>query len=249
MGGIINRPITGWDFRIKGKFEYSNASLNQSIPGKDKLMCFYINARSIVYKMSELELYILEEKPDIIGITESWTYEDLQNSELNFEGYTLLRKDRIVGDKIRGGGVMLYISNTLNATVREDLIEDNFPECIWCDVIIENEITLIGICYRCPSSNKLNDEALFRLISKSSIGNIMLMGDFNFSELDWRKPETLDDSHPFLKCINDNFLIQHVDEPTRKNNILDLVFTSEENMIENLSVGEHFGTSDHQIIR
>ena len=31
----------------------------------------------------------------------------------------------------------------------------------------------------------------------------------------------------------------------RGENILDLVFTSEENMIENLSVGEHFGTS-HQ---
>ena len=76
----------------------------------------------------------------------------------------------------------------------------------------------------------------------------MLMGDFNFSELDWRKPET-DDSHPFLKCINDNVLIQHVDEPTRGKNILDLVFTSEKNMIENLSVGEHFGTSDHRIIR
>ena len=119
----------------------------------------------------------------------------------------------------------------------------------WCDVKIENENTLIGICYRCPSSNKLSDEALFELISKASCDKIMLLGDFNFSELDWKKPETLDDSHSFLKCINDNFLVQHVDEPTRENNILDLVFTSEENMIENLYVGEHFGTSDHQIIR
>ena len=41
------------------------------------------------------------------------------------------------------------------------------------------------------------------------------MGDFNFSELDWRKPETLADSHRFLKCINDNFLIQHVNKLTR----------------------------------
>ena len=56
----------------------------------------------------------------------------------------------------------------------------------------------------------------------------MLMGDFNFSELDWRKPETSDDSHPFLICINDNFLIHHVDEHTRGKNIHDFVFTSEE---------------------
>jgi len=59
----------------------------------------------------------------------------------------------------------------------------------------------------------------------------------------------VDDSHPFLKCVNDNFLFQHVQDPTRRNNILDLVFTSEENMIKNLVVGENFGTSDHQIIR
>ena len=75
------------------------------------------------------------------------------------------------------------------------------------------------------------------------------MGDFNFPELKWKIPESLDDSHPFLKCINDSFLIQHVDEPTRENNILDLVLTSEENIIENLSAGERFGSSDHQIIR
>ena len=37
-----------------------------------------------------------DEKPDIIGISQSWTFKDLQNSELNIEGYILLRKDRIV---------------------------------------------------------------------------------------------------------------------------------------------------------
>jgi len=42
---------------------------------------------------------------------------------------------------------------------------------------------------------------------------------------------------------------QHVMEPTRGDNILDLVITSDENMIENVSVGEHFNTGDHQVIR
>jgi ribonucleases P/MRP protein subunit RPP40 len=40
-----------------------------------------------------------------------------------------------------------------------------------------------------------------------------------------------------------------VTDCTRGKNILDLVFTSEENMIENLTVGEPFGTSDHLVIR
>ena len=87
---------------------------------------------------------------------------------------------------------------TPHATVREDLASKLFPECIWCNVEIENENTLIGMgCYRCPSNNKLSDETLFELISNASSEKIMLMEDFNCSELDWRKPETLDDSHPF----------------------------------------------------
>ena len=42
---------------------------------------------------------------------------------------------------------------------------------------------------------------------------------------------------------------QRAMEPTRGKNILDLVITSDENMIENVSVGEHFNTSDHQVVR
>jgi hypothetical protein len=57
------------------------------------------------------------------------------------------------------------------------------------------------------------------------------MGDFNFANLDWKKPESLDDSDLFMRCINDNYLFQCVEECTRGNNVLDLVLASEENMV------------------
>ena len=75
------------------------------------------------------------------------------------------------------------------------------------------------------------------------------MGNFNFPELDWSKLESLSDSHPFSKCMNDCFLNQLVDAPTRGENILDLVLASDDSMISNLVVGEPFETSDHQVIR
>ena len=101
----------------------------------------------------------------------------------------------------------------MNAVVRENLFLNCFEECIWCDITISNDSTLVGIFYRCQSSNKLRDEALFELICKASSCSkkLLLMGDFNFPELNWKIPESLEDSHPFLKCINDNFLIQHVE--------------------------------------
>ena len=70
---------------------------------KTKLKCFYTNARSIVNKRNELELYIMEERPDIIAITETWAVESIEDSELKIEGYTMIRRDRILGEKTRGG--------------------------------------------------------------------------------------------------------------------------------------------------
>ena len=233
----------------KKKLSRNNANNKVINKGKDSLTCFYFNARSIMNKIDELELYLTQEKPDIVGITETWTHEEVQDSEICIEGYTVLRKDRVIGDKIRGGGVALYIKNEFSVTTRDDLTEANFPESIWCNIEIMGEKTLVGVCYRPPLNSKICDEAMYELITRASREQVLIMGDFNFPELDWAKSETLDDSHPFIECVNDNFLFQGVTECTRSSNILDLVLTSEENMIDNVTVGEPFGSSDHQIIR
>ena len=60
------------------------------------------------------------------------------------------------------------------------------------------------------------------------------MGDFNFPELDWSNRDNLDVQNPFVDCLLNNFLFQLVDEPTRGKNYLDLVLSSEENMIQQL---------------
>jgi hypothetical protein len=75
------------------------------------------------------------------------------------------------------------------------------------------------------------------------------MGDFNFPELRWGVSDLQDVSHPFVECLANNFLYQLVDEPTRQNNYLYLVLTSDESMVQKLEVSEPFETSDHQMIR
>ena len=160
----------------------------------------------------------------------------------------MLRKDRVSGEKLRGGGVLLYIKSSSSVVFRDELWDPLFPESIWCNIEIGGEKTLIGNCYRPPDSSTMEDAALYNLLCKVSHEKLLIMGDFNFPEFNWTKPETIDHSHQFIKCIDDNFLIQ-CESKTRDKNVLDLVFISEENMIENLMVGDPFGTSDHQIIR
>ena len=232
----------------------SKSKLNLKLEGEvkiktdannNKLNCFYTNARSVVNKMDELELYVHEEKPNIIGITETWENSKIENSEISFEGYQTFRKDR--KDRI-GGGVLLYIRNDIKA-VRREIFEHIEAETIWCEIFIGGEGTLIGVSYRSPTSSVKEDEILFQMIGNASDKKLMLMGDFYFGNINWITHEACGQSKNFLDCVNDNFLHQHVHQITRGKNILDLVFTSEEHVIEELDVGEPFGTSDHQIIR
>jgi len=58
------------------------------------------------------------------------------------------------------------------------------------------------------------------------------MGDFNFSDINWIDM----DAKEFVKLINDCFLIQHVHSPTRGKNILYLVMTTEQHMVENIKI-------------
>ena len=58
-------------------------------------------------KMTTLEACILEYDPDVIGITKSWTTENHLQSESQLEGYTCYRRERMMCDRSKGGGVLL----------------------------------------------------------------------------------------------------------------------------------------------
>jgi hypothetical protein len=74
------------------------------------------------------------------------------------------------------------------------------------------------------------------------------MGDFNYPGINWITFESDNHGVEFRDLILDNFLNQHVREPTREKNVLDLVLSTNENMIEHLEVIEHVSTSDHNTI-
>ena len=83
------------------------------------------------------------------------------------------------------------------------------------------------------------------------------MGDFNFPEIDWESITTsVGEEHKatkFVECIRDTYWFQHVKQPTRvregyEPSLLDLIFTNEENMIENLTTHPSLGKSDHLIL-
>ena len=80
------------------------------------------------------------------------------------------------------------------------------------------------------------------------------MGDFNFPNIDWNNGVGNDIlSESFLQTISNCFLIQHVQSPTRHrdgqtSNTLDLILTSEINMVDSLKHAPPIGKSDHDLL-
>ena len=219
---------------------------NDSLVVETNLKCIYFNARSIVNKLDELQLYIDKETADIIGITETWLNEEISDVELNINDYTIFRHDRL---NKTGGGVILLIKKDIKVNIRDDLLK-GFEESVWCDVIAKSGKILFSVCYRSPNKQNENDEKLRSLLNKVSKENVILMGDFNFgNSIDWESNTSTSQGKFFLDCVNKNFLHQHVDKPTRGLNILDLILSSKIDLVENVEIGEKFVTSDHQIIR
>ena len=76
----------------------------------------------------------------------------------------------------------------------------------------------------------------------------VIVGDFNYPDIDWESSLAGPNGYNFLESVQDFFLYQHIHKPTRAGNILDLVLSTEQNMIENITVNESLGTSDHNTI-
>ena len=106
--------------------------------------------------MFELREKVLVEAYDLIGITETWATESVNDAELSIEGYNMLRKDR----GTRGGGLILYVKNTIRVGINEELTKSEFAESLWCNVQLDRQRLLVGLCYRSPISTRKNDDKL-----------------------------------------------------------------------------------------
>ena len=79
---------------------------------------------------------------------------------------------------------------------------------------------------------------------------IVLVGDLNLPNIDWFSLNSPDDNihSVFLKLCTQFGLYQFVDSPTRDNHILDLVLSSDHNIMSDLQVINPFSTSDHEMV-
>ena len=79
-----------------------------------------------------------------------------------------------------------------------------------------------------------------------SKGDCIILGDFNHGNIKWDTLQSTGvEDQKFLCLIQDNFLTQHVLVPTRATRILDIVLSSQKELVDNVKIKEPLGSSDH----
>ena len=202
------------------------------------------NARSIRNKWLEFRGFIATESADLIAITETWINTSNRDFEAEYElpGYQMFRKDR--QDRM-GGGVLVYCRNHLQSTINTI----NSPhELIAVDIQGLGRKVQIIVVYRPPHQTMDIDIDMYNVLTRL-VGNkvTVLTGDFN-CQVDWESLTAAGEGTRLLDFSNDNYLVQAVREPTRGNNILDLIFSSDDDLVKEVTVGECLGRSDHNIV-
>ena len=145
-----------------------------------------LNARSLRNKKGELEILVKAQKLQIISVTETWGEEWISDGIFALKGCTMYRDDR---DRI-GGGTILYISDTIEQGVCEELNTRDVESSAWCWITEKNgKKTLVGSIYRSTSSTPENNRRMLveraRANEIARDNRILILGDFNVPKVNW----------------------------------------------------------------
>ena len=216
--------------------------------GDPGLKILYLNARSILSKINDLNATSTNVKPDLILITESWCNSEISDDVIKLNGYELvseLRKDRSDTTNGIGGGLLVYARNGLVILPSDEY--NDFNQFVNFKVMTNVTYTNVILIYRPPSSTKNNCDKLLDIL-KNAPKDTMIIGDINYPLIDWNNLSCEGQGKEFLNvCLDFNFN-QYVDFPTHsRNNILDLVLSNDESILSVDNLGP-LGNSDHVML-
>ena len=186
----------------------------------NSLNILHHNSRSIMRdgRLSEYDLFFksIENPFKILVFTETWLTE-CKVDTCKFQGYSpvhLLRPaDQHIDFKEKGGGISIFVHNTIQFKHRNDLdVILPYMECCFIEINFNKKKYLIAGMYRIPNTDinlfleKFNE--IIEPLKNSS--EVIVLGDFNINLL---KDDIYKTS--FELCLQSNYLIPTIVEPTR----------------------------------
>ena len=222
---------------------YTEDSLNKKI--SDLCIpprCFSLvhsNVRSAQKNLSKLELYLnnLDTKFSFIALTETW----LKEHNFMRYGITGYSAEHNIRTRKSGGGVSLLIENSIEYTMRDDLIiQTDVLETLFIEIdkrqFDKDKNILVGVIYRPPgtdmnSFNNAIENIMLKIKSEKKLA--YLSGDYN---IDLLNIDNHNPSHEFVDLMYSHCFFPSITKPTR-------VTQSSSTLIDNIFCNSFSNTS------
>lgn len=189
----------------------------------------HLNIRSLLPKWEEVKFILLDGAFEMVGLTETWLHEYIDDNLVTVPGFSLVRQDRKSGK--RGGGIGLYIRDDLKFQKVDKCLNDDTTEVISIILNRNNQkYIMIVLVYRPPGGNPAMFIEVLRdylnEVYNEKYHDLLILGDFN---IDYNKK---DNKHTkeLLNMERDFSLEQTVTGNTRchvySESMIDLIFTN-----------------------
>lgn len=199
--------------------------------GPATLSVYHCNVNSLRKQLPLLRSLATQlELMDVIAFTETWLTGQVANSELHqaaFKHHTWFRHDR----GWRGGGVACAVRSSLRPR------QLSSPTELEMLLVHLDELGVrIAVCYRPPKNNAALQAIMDHLqnMINNAVPLAIVVGDFNIPEISWQRGHAAASptlrirskrAKHFINTLQQMHLQQWVAEPTRHDNVLDLVLT------------------------
>ena len=207
-----------------------------------------------------------------VAVTETWLNTGILDSEMlvNMPGYSVIRQDRKGRQR---GGVCLFLREDLTGEV---LCSFSNGVCELLMVQVHQLDTIVTVVYRPPDTALSEFTPILKKIEceldnlPAPTPNITLMGDLNFpsSVITWQVMEGIllpkvagfregsdgegqkvrEQASNLCDLAVKYHLTQHVDAATRESEILDLVWSSNPDLISSIQVDTFPDITDHSVV-
>ena len=220
----------------------------------------HLNINSILPKIDEIRYIAKLTNATVIGLSETKLDNAVLSSELEIEGYDLVRSDR----SRRGGGVACFVKNSISYNRKPNFCINT--ESIFIEIFLpKSKPVLIGILYRPPDKYDFVN-CLERTFSDTNVfesQECYLLGDININlqpkdkEIFRHKPaNTINKEIPHLTRSYLEFCFTHsleqiITRPTRITDqtatLIDHILTNSPDKVSQSGIID-LGLSDHYLI-
>ena len=210
------------------------------------------NAFGLYGKLGEFAHAVNSSQPDVVVVTETKLIPDkCTDHEASIPGYSRpLRRDRTA----HGGGVAVWVKADL-AYQHLHHIQCHDHEVIWLTVTTQTRQKIVVCAVYRPGSCSESDVRILEYLddtleaARAHGSKIIIAGDFNVHNTAWlgsTKTTKAGELAEDLCALHG--LYQHIDQPTRGLNTLDLVLSDFKSPVH-VAVQPPIGHSDHAVLR